>query len=175
MADEPTIREAHVDDARAIGTLHVRSWRAAYRGILPDALLDGLSMEEWIERRRKALIEPLWEGVRNWVVEEGGRIRGWAAMGPSRDEDLARGAQELMAIYLPPDDVGKGYGRRLMEHCIAAAIEQGSSEMTMWVLAGNERAQRFYAKAGFEADPRVSAEDFRDTGALKLRMWRTLP
>ena len=45
----------------------------------------------------------------------------------------------------------------------------------MWVLTGNERAQRFYAAAGFAPDERVPAETaFEDCDAQKLRMVRSL-
>jgi RimJ/RimL family protein N-acetyltransferase len=43
------------------------------------------------------------------------------------------------------------------------------------VLVGNERAQRFYAAAGFTPDARVPEQPFRDTGAWKRRMVRRLP
>ena len=41
-----TVRDATVDDARAIAEVHVASWRWAYRGQLPDDLLDGLSVDD---------------------------------------------------------------------------------------------------------------------------------
>jgi hypothetical protein len=36
------VRFATVDDAEAVGRVHVTAWRAAYRGLLPDELLDRL-------------------------------------------------------------------------------------------------------------------------------------
>ncbi len=171
---EPTIREAVLADAEAIGRLHTRAWQAAYRGILPQEILDGLDVDERVEQRRKALIEPFRPDVVNWVLEDGGTVRGWAATSAARDEDLGDDTFELLAIYLRPEDVGLGYGRRLIQHCVAQGREQGFCEMTMWVLKGNERAQRFYGAAGFEADPRVSPVEFGETGALKLRMRRDL-
>jgi len=169
------IRVATIDDAEAIGTLHARSWKTAYRGILGDDILDAITIDAWVERRRKALGEAMLPGARNWVIEDAGGIRGWACTAPARDADLGPETIELLAIYLAPEAVGRGHGRRLMDHAIADALAQGAREMTMWVLAGNERAQRFYRKAGFVPDERVEPEDFRDTGSLKLRMWRTLP
>jgi hypothetical protein len=44
------VRRARVGDERAIADVHVRTWQAAYRGQVPDAFLDGLS----IERRTQA-------------------------------------------------------------------------------------------------------------------------
>jgi len=38
------IRTARFQDARQIAEVHVDSWRAAYRGIVPDSLLEGLSV-----------------------------------------------------------------------------------------------------------------------------------
>jgi hypothetical protein len=51
MSDEgPIVREAEAGDAAAIAALQVRSWRTAYRGIVPDAFLDGLAEDAWLER-----------------------------------------------------------------------------------------------------------------------------
>jgi hypothetical protein len=41
-----TIRRATVQDAPALGRLHVRAWQAAYRGQMPEDYLDGLRPEE---------------------------------------------------------------------------------------------------------------------------------
>ena len=36
------LRPAEPDDAMEVARVHVRSWQAGYRGLLPDAYLDGL-------------------------------------------------------------------------------------------------------------------------------------
>src|SRR5258708_35048119 len=41
------VRTARFEDARQIAEVHVSSWQAAYRGIVPDTLLDSLSVEAW--------------------------------------------------------------------------------------------------------------------------------
>ena len=40
------LRDATPDDAHAIATVHVASWQVAYRGFMPDAVLDGLSVDD---------------------------------------------------------------------------------------------------------------------------------
>ena len=40
-----TIREAAASDARDIAGIHVRGWQWAYRRLLPDAFLAGLSVD----------------------------------------------------------------------------------------------------------------------------------
>ena len=45
------LRRAGVADAPAIAAITVRAWQGAYRGLISDAILDGLSVErrtaEW--------------------------------------------------------------------------------------------------------------------------------
>ena len=45
MRTQTVIREATPEDARAIATVHVASWRTTYRGLLRDAYLDSLDLE----------------------------------------------------------------------------------------------------------------------------------
>ena len=172
--DALNIRPAEIEDARAIAEIQVRGWQTAYRGILPDERLDALDVEDGAAKRETMLADPSSPEIRNWILTEGATPVGWAASGPARDEDLDDGAHELYAIYLRPDRVGRGRGRALMQHCLADAVARGYAEMTMWVLTGNERAQRFYTAAGFAPDARVPQVPFADTGALKLRMVRLL-
>ena len=40
-----TIRDAVAGDARGIATVRVRSWQAAYRGLMPQDALDGMSID----------------------------------------------------------------------------------------------------------------------------------
>lgn len=49
------MREAKIADADAIGRLHAISWINTYRGLLPDAYLDGNLQEERQEHWQKKL------------------------------------------------------------------------------------------------------------------------
>ena len=49
------IRPATVEDAPALAQVHVTSWRETYRGLVPDAYLDSLSVPERTERWRGRL------------------------------------------------------------------------------------------------------------------------
>ena len=77
------IREATVEDARAIAEVHTRSWQVAYRGLLEQHYLDSLSVDDgeksWLER----LEDPA--GV--WIACDGPVVVGFASVGPSPDED----------------------------------------------------------------------------------------
>ena len=83
----PTVRLARPEDAAAIADAHVRGWLTAYRGFLPDAVLDGLSVDRRTTHWRETIAsEASADSVgRTWVVEEAGVVRGFAATGPIRD------------------------------------------------------------------------------------------
>ncbi len=144
------IREAEPSDAEAIARIHVRSWQAAYRGQLSDAYLDSLSVEDRLELHRRMLEDP--GERRSWVAEEGGQVVGFAVTGPSQDADADHRTGELYAVYLDPDRFGRGIGKRLCDHALADLRERGFRVATLWVLATNERARRFYEREGWRAD-----------------------
>ncbi len=142
------VREARVSDAAAIARVHVVSWQSAYRGIVPQGLLDGLSIakrtEEWIPR----LGTP--DGS-NWVLEVEGIVQGWASIGPSRDSDL-RDAIELYGLYLTPGCWSKRLGHLLYTKAEGAMSLSRAEEVYLWVLEDNLRARRFYERVGYSPD-----------------------
>ncbi|MBX3470215.1 MAG: GNAT family N-acetyltransferase [Planctomycetes bacterium] len=145
------VRLATLEDAPAIAALHVAAWRTAYRGLVPDALLDALSVAEWAAERHERLRAPA-AGVRTWALDLDGALGGFAVTGPARDDDLDPvRAAEVHALYLRPDLVGRGLGRRLLDHALEdlARTRPDAVEVTLWALEGNALAARFYARAGF--------------------------
>src|SRR5437870_811356 len=92
LADLSGYDPATADDADAIATVHVRSWQAAYRGIVPDAHLDRLS----IDRRAATWRESLANRPPDvFVAEREGRMLGWISVGKSRDADADSNTGEL--------------------------------------------------------------------------------
>ena len=144
------IRRATVDDAVAIAGVHVRSWRWAYRGIIPDDVLASMSLPEreakWREHFERA------DGAETFVAEDGARVLGFCTIGAARDEGLDGSVGELQAIYLDEDAAGRGVGRALHEVAIARLRERGYSRAVLWVLEHNPRARRFYEAAGWRPD-----------------------
>lgn len=89
-------------------------------------------------------------------------MAGWGCYGPDRDADASPGSAELYALYVLPELLSTGIGRALMDELTSRAAEAGYRTMRLWVLAGNDRARRFYAKAGFAPDG--AAEPFEVAG-----------
>ena len=144
------IRRAETSDAKGIGEVRVAAWKSAYRGLLPDRVLDGLLVEDsersWREHIAKSLLHIL-------VVEHEERIVGFAACGNSQDEDVDREkVGELHVMYVHPEEWRRGYGKALLEKAMSHLRGEGYESVILWVLRGNEQAIGFYEGAGFEAD-----------------------
>jgi len=142
------VRVARDADAPGIARVHVRSWQRAYRGIVPDALLDALDEErrtsDWRGRLRQ-------QGHDLLVAELGQELVAFCSLIPSRDADGAPATGEIMAIYVSPEHSRRGAGRALLEASLAQARGR-YRVLTLWVLTDNARARRFYEACGFVPD-----------------------
>jgi ribosomal protein S18 acetylase RimI-like enzyme len=141
----------------AVAHVHVRSWQAAYRTLLPDDYLDQLRPEDRAEKYDFATLDP--KKPRTIVAAEGGLIRGFATTSPSREPDLPDHG-ELCALYVDPEHWGSGLGLALVSAARAHLFESGFRKAVLWVLAGNLRAERFYRIDQWEPD------GFRRTDAV---------
>ncbi len=141
------IRPASPADIPAIARIHVDSWRATYRGIVPDAVLDELSYAEH-EQRWQLRVQPDAEAI-TLVAEEGdGAILGFVIGGKERIGDPLYDA-ELYAIYLDPAHLRHGTGTQLTRALARALQAKGFHALLVWVLAANP-ARHFYAALGAE-------------------------
>jgi GNAT superfamily N-acetyltransferase len=156
------------DDADSIASLQERGWQAAYRHVFPVEELDRggfIKASRW----RVRLDQPP-DGWSTFVVEHEGRVVGFTAVGPSRDQ---RELGELYAIYVDPDAWSTGAGRALLEHgerTLAALYE----EATLWVLEDNPRARRFYELGGWSPDGDRKAEERWGVRAPEVRYRKRL-
>jgi ribosomal protein S18 acetylase RimI-like enzyme len=148
MSDERTavVRPAVAADAAGIAHVHVESWRTTYRGIVPDAYLDALSIEERTARWQRVLSADR-PGYGVFVAEHGGAVVGFADGGRS-DSRVASFTGELYAIYLLAGRQRRGTGERLLRAVAAHLAGAGHDGMMLWVLAENAPARRFYERLG---------------------------
>jgi GNAT superfamily N-acetyltransferase len=149
-----TLRLATPDDARGVAVVHVRTWQEAYRGMVPDELLDALSIDERVKAYAKFRVlddpeRPL------YVAEIDGDIVGFANVGPSREE---QDTGELYAIYVRASHWDTGVGRALMVTGVDW-LAQRYPDSTLWVLGSNDRARRFYERGGWRVDGTTKDDD----------------
>jgi GNAT superfamily N-acetyltransferase len=169
------VRAAVVEDAEQIAEVHVRSWQAGYRGLLPQNYLDGLDPAARVPARRRMLAEADLPRSGTLVAADDGQVVGFAHIGPSRDEDADSSVGEVFAIYLAPGAWGKGRGRELMTAALADLVRAGYRQATLWVLDSNARARRFYEATGFRPDGASMADESRGFLLTEVRYRRALP
>ena len=151
-----SVRRATVDDAEAIERIRVETWRATYRGLLPNGLIDQLQPN--VERRRERLRSATPSEL-NFVAEEAMGVVGYAFAGPERSRD-AEYAGEVYAIYVLPAAQGKGHGRALIRECARALASCGLTTMLIWVLRENQIGRGFYERIGGRPVREKQLEEF---------------
>jgi GNAT superfamily N-acetyltransferase len=154
---EAVIRVALPADAPEVARLHVRSWQAAYRGLLPEEFLAGLD-----PTRRAAHYAFGRDGstAHTWVAQEDGRLHGFATIGPSQAQDAdGTNLGELYALYVDPASWRRGFGGLLIAAARERLVARGFGEAVLWVLRGNERAESFYLADGWSRDGAEREDD----------------
>jgi len=65
---------------------------------------------------------------------------------------------EIWAIYVAPSYWSTGIGRQLWLTAREYVLREGYQSVSLWVLAHNARATKFYLAAGFRPEPQSSKE-----------------
>ena len=168
------VRQPSDADADGMGSVHVRAWRAAYAGLMPDDYLNSLSVKERSDMWRGGLSHPARPRTFRYVAEDQhGSIVGFVAGGPGAgDESAAVG--ELYVINVDPDAWGTGAGSALHSSALDALVESGFIEAILWVHPDNARARRFYENRGWRADDVSRQETVLGVQVPEIRYSRVL-
>lgn len=87
------------------------------------------------------------------LVERDGALLAYCKLGLKCGfPEYARGskAMELKQLYAAPGMTGGGIGRALMDWAMGEFTARGADEVQLSVWSGNDGAQRFYERYGFE-------------------------
>lgn len=102
------VRPAHVTDAPRLGRIGLRAWQAAYRGLMPDEFLDGLSAEQRTASWERGLATPSEPGQAQLVVEDDdGEVAGFVVTGPTRSGE---GTGEVRVLNVEPTRWAEAWG-----------------------------------------------------------------
>ncbi len=151
-------REAQLEDAPEIARVHIQTWRASYRGLMPDSILADLDTQARTLLWKKNLSRP---NVWIFVAVQEELVVGFCSLALARDEEEeAKTVAEVTSIYVDPDKWGKGCGKALSEAALQKARQCRFQEMVLWVLRENRRARDFYEHLGFQLDGAGNAKEF---------------
>lgn len=167
----PEVRRATPEDAAAIARVHVASWRVTYAS-LGEEFLASLDVNERIALWTRVLAEG---ESQTFVAEADEAIVAFVNLRPSRDEGADPSTGEVVAIYAAPEAWGTGAGRALMAAALDELRQLGFADAVLWVLDTNDRARRFYERAGWAADGAEKDEIWRGAPIHELRYTRRIP
>jgi len=143
------VRDAEPRDAEVCAAIHVASWKAAYRGMMPDEYLDKLSIDDRLPGWQRILGSKQPSGTVIVVIEDDGVVRGFASCRSVPDAPMSG---EVGSIYLDPGSWDRGLGAELMAVVTQRARGLGLRELTLWVHPQNHRARAFYKRGGWVDD-----------------------
>ncbi|GLW99646.1 GNAT family N-acetyltransferase [Microtetraspora sp. NBRC 16547] len=164
-----SVRQCEPVEAEEVLRVKNTSWQEAYRGLMPDDHLDGLSVTAGAVEHWRAMMADPARGVVVGEIE--GRIVGLSAFGPAHNGDAGG---EVYAIYTLRECWSRGLGSALMARSLARLRELGHREVGLWVLEDNSRARRFYERTGFVLSGRMETTELSGVSLSEVHYRMTL-
>jgi GNAT superfamily N-acetyltransferase len=168
-----SVRLARPDDVPEIARIQIETWRVAYPTILPDPVLESLTVEAAEPAWAAAVQAPPSPKHHVLVAQEQQWLVGFAAVAPADeveegDPDPAATAQ-LGPLLVEPRWGRRGHGSRLLAAAVDHARDDGMVRLITWIPTGDSASLDFLRSAGWAADG--FAREL-DTGAGEIREMR---
>ena len=163
---EIDIRKVKQGDADTLAYIQTESWKAAFKGIIDDEMLEKCT--DILKARlmyQRLLDDNKGNGYILTVDDKPHCIAYWDK---ARDSDLI-GKAELICIHSLPDNWHKGFGSKMMDMVLEDIKKSGYSEVVLWVFRDNLRARAFYEAKGFVLND-VTKEAFDSEEVLYSKM-----
>ncbi len=166
--EEYYIHRAVKGDKNALAYIQTESWKAAFRGIVPDGLLaEYTDITKATEMYRKLLDFGKGNG---YILEIGGKPHCIAFWDSTREAGMP-GYAELICIHSLKENWHRGYGSRMIDKVLSDVRSAGYSKIMLWVFKENKRAIGFYESKGFVAStvtrPAMGATEIMYTKELE--------
>lgn len=154
------VRPARAADAESLARVQVASWRRAFAGIVPDAMLAELTGDEatraWRDRWREAITNPptsrhrVLAAVADVPARE---VVGFVSAGPATDTDRWPGTDgELYELRVAPARTGHGHGGRLLHAAVDTLAQDGFHTLYTWALEADTALRGFLESSGWADD-----------------------
>jgi GNAT superfamily N-acetyltransferase len=143
------VRFATQKDAADVAQLHLIAAMTLYEGQVPFEHWAATPMTRRESYWREAIefAEP-----QVMVAVEDGVIVGMVGFDRSRDPKTPNTTGEIWALYVDPDRIGQGIGLALWDAAREGLVDEGCTDVTVWLPLRNERTLRFHDLAGFKRE-----------------------
>ena len=163
---EIDIRKVKQGDADTLAYIQTESWKAAFKEIIDDAMLEKCTN---IDKARAMYQRLLDENMGNgYLLTVDNKPHCIAYWDKARDPELT-GKAELICIHSLPNNWHKGFGSKMMDMILEDIKKSGYSEVVLWVFRDNLRARAFYEAKGFVLND-VTKEAFDTEEVLYSKM-----
>jgi GNAT superfamily N-acetyltransferase len=143
-----SVRPARPEDAERVATVQLSTWRTAY-SFLPDDALD-VPLEQAAALWLRAIELPPTPTHRVLVAMEGDELVGFAASGPTEDDDVA--GAEVSTLLVEPRWGRRGHGSRLLAATVDHWRDDGATTAMTWVWERDNASKSFLKGAGWDLD-----------------------
>ena len=147
------IRPAHPRDTAALARLKLATFRETFiDGFAIPYPPDELALFEEASYAPATVAAELADAAKaTWIAEEGGRMLGYAQVGPCKlpHPDVRPMSGELYQLYILNAAQGQGLGRKLLAQALSHLAARHPGPVWLGVWSSNIAAQRFYAAHGF--------------------------
>jgi ribosomal protein S18 acetylase RimI-like enzyme len=161
------IRRATDEDINSLGEAHVRAWQWAYRGLMPDEVLDGLDPRQRAVSWNRLIHKESAPRPHLAVVDS--KVVGFSHADTSRDQDADPRTGEVTSLYLLKEYLGSGIGRRLWEAAVEQLQATGHAVLSVWVLETNLRGRHFYERQGMALDGATKQQTIGGSTLTEIR------
>ena len=149
MDDVITIRSCNAQDAEAIMSIGIRTFRDTFDEMnTPENMMLYLNQNFTLKKIRQEIAE---KGSTFLFAQQYGKTVGYARIRTSENPKglTAKAPIEIERLYVDRDYIGKRVGYLLMNAWMEYAREGGHDAVWLGVWEHNERAIAFYKKWGF--------------------------
>ena len=149
-----SVRAATADDVPEIVRIQLATWRTAYAGLLPPTVLAAATPQRATAEWQAAVVGPPSPRHRVLVAREQEWTVGFAAFGPSGEDD-GPGTGIVHALLVEPRWGRRGHGSRLLAATVDHLRVDGMTGAVAWLLDGDSASAGFYESAGWARDGTV--------------------
>lgn len=163
-----SVRKARLSDTPEIASIHIKSWKSAFEGLMPEGYINSYRLED----RNTEWLNVLESGSESVIIAENtSRLVGFLSYSES---EKSQDTLAVSKLYLCPSIYGKGVGYLLMKQLESNAKSAGIKLINLYVLDNNQTAINFYSKLGFEFGDGCESEEFEGETIIDVLMEKQL-